>query len=210
MSTETLPISKLARQSGEVSRRVRDGESFVVTRGHQLLGVLRPIPAEMLERLEEMLHLNSPEFSEAVSELREGLARKNHVTEVFTRQVRGTVRACAGVKEQVARAVEMLQASRNAGTLVHPADAAPTLLPQLRGLRGKIRKLTLACDAESADGPAIILYYFASDRDGVVLLTAFLRRQAADMGAAGLAKIADAMAGPVGEGRGRGHGKSRE
>jgi hypothetical protein len=191
---ETLTISKLNRQGQEVSRRLGAGESFVLTRGNRLVGLLRPIPPEVLDSLEDVLHLNSEALAEAATELRGSRLHRPRVTEVFRRQLQEAASTWPRLTKQVEKAGAALQADRHAGAAVHLAAVAPGLAAELKDLHGKLRKLRVRSAAGAEDEPEVLIYFFVPRHGAATLLALFAKREATDIGREGLARVADAMA----------------
>ena len=191
---ETLTISKLNRQGKEVSQRLRAGESFVLTRGNRLVGLLRPMPPEVLDSLEDMLHLNSEALTEAAKELQEGRLHRPRVTEVFRRQLQEAAGTWPQLARQVGKASAALQADRHAGAAVHLASVAPGLAAELKDLHGKLRKLRISSAPGAEDEPEVLIYFLVPRHGTATLLALFAKHEAADIGSKGLARLADAMA----------------
>jgi len=191
---ETLTISKLNRQGKEVSQRLRAGESFVLTRGNRLVGLLRPMPPEVLDSLEDMLHLNSEALMAAATELREGRLHRPRVTEVFRRQLQEAAGTWPRLARQVEKASAALQADRHAGAAVHLATVAPGLAAELKDLHGKLRKLRISSASGAEGEPEVLIYFFVPRHGTATLLALFAKHEATDIGSEGLARLADAMA----------------
>jgi hypothetical protein len=191
---ETLTISKLMRQGKEVSRRLGAGESFVLTRGNRLVGLLRPMPPEVLDSIEDMLHLNSEELAEAARELREGRLHRPRATEVFRRQLQEAASTWPRLVRQVEKARAALEADRHAGAAVHLVSVAPGLAAEFKETHGKLRKLRIRCAAGAEDEPEVLIYFFVPRHGGATLLALFAKHEVTDVGREGLARIADAVA----------------
>ena len=203
---ETLTISKLMRQGKEVSARLGAGESFVLTRGNRLVGLLRPMPPELLDSLEDMLHLNSEALVEAAHELCDGQLHRPRATEVFQRQLQEAADKWPRLAKQVEKASAALQADRHAGAAVHLATVAPDLATEFKDLHGKLRKLRIHSQSGAEDAPEVLIYFFVPRHGPATLLGLFAKQEAADIGAEGLARVAQAMAGAEGKSKSGKHG----
>ena len=191
---ETLTISKLNRQGREVAARLGAGESFVLTRGNRLLGLLRPMPPEVLDSLEDLLHLNSEALLEAAQELQGDGLQRPRATEVFQRQLQEALGKWPRLAKQVEKAGAALQADRHAGAAVHLATVAPGLAAELKDLHGKLRKLRINSATGAEDEPEVLIYFFVPRHGTATLLALFAKQEASDIGSEGLARIVKAMA----------------
>ena len=105
-------------------------------------------PTELLDSLEDMLHLNSEALVEAAHELCDGQLHRPRATEVFQRQLQEAADKWPRLAKQVEKASAALQADRHAGAAVHLATVAPDLATEFKDSAGPAALLRLALHLE--------------------------------------------------------------